>query len=128
MRMTLRKSPARGRHRRPAGHGRPAGHSHRRSKVYWLNAVVLCLMASGVVMAFAGRDALRWAPPPIPSTWTAANGTTGANGATGTNSTTGTNSSTGGTGSASAATHANLRPGYIVRPLAGLVPAAAANS
>ena len=121
MRMTMRKSPARGRHRRPAGHGRPVGHGHRRSKVYWLNAVVLCLMASGVVMAFAGRDALRWAPPPILSTWTAANGTTGANGA-------GTNSSTGATGSASAATQTNLRPGYIVRPLAGLVPAAAANS
>ena len=75
-------------------------------------------MASGVVMAFAGRDALRWAPPPIASTWTAAHGTSGANSATGTR-----------TGSTSAATHANLRPGYlIVRPLAGSVPAAAANS
>ena len=117
MRMTMRKSPARGRHRRPAGHGRPAGHSHRRSKVYWLNAVALCLMASGVVMAFAGRDALRWAPPPIPSTWTAANGTSG---------TTGGNSAN---GSTSAATHANLRPGsLIVRPLAGLAPAAFTNS
>jgi hypothetical protein len=117
MGMTMRKSPARGRHRRPAGHGRPAGHSHRRSKLYWLNAVALCLMASGVVMAFAGRDALRWAPPPIPSTWTAANGTSGTSGENSAN------------GSTSAATHANLRPGYlIVRPLAGLVPAAFTNS
>jgi hypothetical protein len=64
-------------------------------------------MASGVVMAFAGRR-LRWASPPIAWTWTAAHGTNG---------------------STSAATHANLRPGYlIVRPLAGSVPAAAANS
>ena len=52
MRSTIRKSPAGGRHRRPAVH------SHRHSKVYWLNALALCLMTSGVVMAFAGRHPL----------------------------------------------------------------------
>jgi hypothetical protein len=120
MRNIVRKSPARGRHRRPAGNerparnGRPARHSHRRSKIYWLNAVALCLMAAGIVMAFAGRDALRWAPPPIPSTWTAANGVNGVNGAQ---------------SSTSAATHASLRPEYLIaRPMAGLVPAAVTNS
>jgi hypothetical protein len=53
MRSTGRKSAARGRHRRPAVH------SHRHSKIFWLNAVTLCLMASGVVMAFTGGHTLR---------------------------------------------------------------------
>jgi hypothetical protein len=43
----------------------------RSSKVGWLNIVVLCLMAAGIVMATAGRHTLRWAPPPIPASATA---------------------------------------------------------
>jgi hypothetical protein len=69
---TVRKSRTHGRHRRPAVRNR------RRGKIYWLNTVVLCLMASGVVMAFAGRHTFRWAPPPIPSTYAAANGAQGS--------------------------------------------------
>jgi len=42
-------------------------HRRRRSKISWLNATVLCLMAAGVVMAFAGRDTAAWVPPPIPA-------------------------------------------------------------
>ena len=42
-------------------------HRRRRSKISWLNATALCLMAAGVVLAFAGRDTLRWVPPPIPA-------------------------------------------------------------
>jgi hypothetical protein len=56
MQSIVRTRPARGRRRRPAVHSR------RRSKIFWLNAVALCLMSSGVVLAFAGRQAFHWAP------------------------------------------------------------------
>jgi hypothetical protein len=51
MQSIVRTRPARGRRRLPAVHSR------RRSKIFWLNAVALCLMSSGVVLAFAGRQA-----------------------------------------------------------------------
>ncbi len=44
----------------------------RHSKTSWLNAVAICLMAAGVVMAFTGRQVLRWVPPPIPAASAAA--------------------------------------------------------
>lgn len=46
----------------------------RHSKTSWLNAVAICLMAAGVVVAFAGRQVLRWVPPPIPAASAAAGG------------------------------------------------------
>ena len=49
---TVHKSQVRGRHRLPAAH------SYRHSKIYWLNNIALCLMMSGIVMAFAGRHGL----------------------------------------------------------------------
>jgi hypothetical protein len=96
MQSIVRARPARGRHRRQAVRG------HRHSKIFWLNAVALCLMTSGVVMAFAGRQVFRWAPPPARPVSAAAKGTQG---------------------SASAVAPAGLRPRHlVVRPVAGSGP------
>jgi Sortase domain len=38
-------------------------------RIYWLNITSAALILSGIVLAFVGRDTLRWSPPPVPPAW-----------------------------------------------------------
>jgi hypothetical protein len=70
--------------------------------ISWLNAIALFLMAAGIVMAFAGRQILRWAPPGIGPAWQAVHGTRGE---------------------VSPAAHAGPQPGHLIaRPMARSIP------
>jgi hypothetical protein len=79
-------------------------------RISWLNAIALGLMAAGIVMAFAGRHVLRWAPPAITPARAASNGARG--GAPGN-----------GPGSAPGSAHAGSLPGrFMARPMARSIP------
>ncbi len=41
-------------------------------RVAWLNLAAVAMIVTGIVIAFAGHDTLRWAPPPVPPAWAAA--------------------------------------------------------
>ncbi|HEY5359135.1 MAG TPA: class F sortase [Streptosporangiaceae bacterium] len=48
--------------------GRPLG-GRRLGGLSWLNLTAVVLIGAGVIIAFAGHDTLRWAPPPVPPAW-----------------------------------------------------------
>lgn len=60
-----------GARRTRAGQAQPR---HRRRKIYWLNLAAVTLLAAGLAITLAGRDTLRWSPPPAPPAWAAAAG------------------------------------------------------
>ncbi len=41
-------------------------------RISWLNLAAIAVIVTGVVIAFIGHDTLRWAPPPVPPAWAAA--------------------------------------------------------
>jgi len=44
-------------------------------RISWLNLAAIAVIVTGIVIAFAGHDTLRWAPPPKPPAWAAADRT-----------------------------------------------------
>jgi hypothetical protein len=40
-------------------------------RISWLNVDAIAMIVTGSVIAFIGRDTLRWAPPPVPPAWAA---------------------------------------------------------
>jgi hypothetical protein len=41
-------------------------------RIPWLNLAAIAMIVTGIVVAFVGHDTLRWAPPPVPPAWAAA--------------------------------------------------------
>ncbi len=41
-------------------------------RISWLNVAAIAVIVTGIVIAFVGHDTLRWAPPPVPPAWAAA--------------------------------------------------------
>lgn len=41
-------------------------------RISWFNLAAIAMIVTGIVVAFIGRDTLRWAPPPLPPAWAAA--------------------------------------------------------
>jgi len=41
-------------------------------RISWLNVAAISIIVTGIILAFIGHDTLRWAPPPVPPTWAAA--------------------------------------------------------
>jgi hypothetical protein len=41
-------------------------------RISWLNLAAIGVIVTGIVFAFIGHDTLRWAPPPVPPSWAAA--------------------------------------------------------
>jgi Sortase domain len=41
-------------------------------RVSWLNVAAITMIVTGIVIALIGRNTLRWAPPPVPPAWAAA--------------------------------------------------------
>jgi len=41
-------------------------------RISWLNLAAIAVIVTGIIFAFLGHDTLRWAPPPVPPAWAAA--------------------------------------------------------
>ena len=41
-------------------------------RIPWLSLAAIAMIVTGIVIAFIGHDTLRWAPPPVPPAWAAA--------------------------------------------------------
>jgi hypothetical protein len=41
-------------------------------RIPWLSLAAIAMIVTGIVIAFVGHDTLRWAPPPVPPAWAAA--------------------------------------------------------
>jgi hypothetical protein len=41
-------------------------------RIPWLSLAAIAMIVAGIIIAFVGHDTLRWAPPPMPPAWAAA--------------------------------------------------------